>query len=241
MHVFNYLTTPNPKPQTFPPISCYLYKKMQDSVANIRRDYSLQSLDEADVAKDPMEQFGRWWKEAVESKIDEVNAMTLCTLSPDKKPTARIVLLKGFDERGFVFYTNYLSDKGRALAANPIASLVFFWKELERQVRIEGSVEKVSAEESDAYFHSRPIGSQIGAWASPQSEVINDRSVIEEKVKELQATFGEGPISRPPHWGGYLVRPANIEFWQGRSSRLHDRILYAQAQSPGWQISRLAP
>lgn len=214
---------------------------MANSISQIRSDYSLRSLDASDVDPDPIVQFDRWWKEALESEIVEVNAMTLCTISPEGKPTGRIVLLKGFDERGFVFFTNYQSNKGKALSAHPDAALVFFWKELERQVRIEGTVTKLSSGESDDYFYSRPEGSRIGAWASPQSEVIPDRERIEKNVSSFQAKFGKEPIPRPPHWGGYLVKPSAIEFWQGRPSRLHDRIFYSQTPSGEWQISRLAP
>lgn len=188
-----------------------------------------------------MEQFTRWWEDAVKSEIEEVNAMTLATATPGGIPSARIVLLKGFDERGFVFFTNYESHKGRELAHNPHACLVFFWKELERQVRIEGLVEKIPAAESDEYFQSRPEGSRIGAWASPQSAVIADREVIEQNVTALEQKFSDGQIPRPGHWGGYLVKPLNMEFWQGRSNRLHDRIRYVHESGSKWHIERLAP
>ncbi len=211
-----------------------------DAIANIRKDYKLQSLHENEVATNPIHQFTTWWNEAISSNIDEVNAMTLATASAEGKPDARIVLLKGYDENGFVFFTNYQSRKALELAANPFATLVFFWKELERQVRIEGLVEKIPTADSDAYFNSRPVGSRIGAWASPQSTVISDRSLLEENVKQLELTYSETEIPRPEHWGGYLVKPTQIEFWQGRSSRLHDRIRYA-LNNNNWVIERLAP
>ena len=211
-----------------------------DSIANIRKDYRLQSLNENEVDANPINQFSIWWNEAISSSIDEVNAMTLATASIEGKPDARIVLLKGYDEKGFVFFTNYESRKALEMAANPFATLVFFWKELERQVRIEGAVEKISAADSDAYFQSRPEGSRIGAWASPQSRVIDNREILEENVKQLGIKYGEGFIPRPEHWGGYLVAPTQIEFWQGRSSRLHDRILYRR-ENDAWVIKRLAP
>lgn len=214
---------------------------MSHTIAAIRRDYRLESLQEADAAGDPIEQFGRWWKEAENSKIDEINAMTLATATAAGVPTARIVLLKGFDKNGFVFFTNYNSQKGQDIAENPLASLVFFWKELERQVRIDGTIEKISAEESEEYFQSRPAGSRIGAWASPQSTVITDRKVIEDNVQKLEEKFKNGPIPRPAHWGGYIVKPTAIEFWQGRSNRLHDRLKYSLVADAIWKIERLAP
>lgn len=211
------------------------------SIADIRRDYSLKTLLETEVANNPFLQFGDWWQQAIESEIDEVNAMTLATASPEGVPAARIVLLKAYDEKGFVFFTNYDSAKGRDLTENPKASLLFFWKELERQVRITGLVEKVSVAENDDYFLSRPTGSQIGAWASPQSHVIENRSWLENRVKELDEKFKTEPLTRPPHWGGYRVKPVIIEFWQGRSSRLHDRLQYSLQDDGGWKIERLAP
>ncbi len=211
------------------------------SIADIRKDYSLKTLNETEVASNPFQQFAGWWQQAIESQIDEVNAMTLATASLEGVPSARIVLLKGYDERGFVFYTNYESAKGQELAENPRASLLFFWKELERQVRITGLVEKVSSTESDEYFLSRPTGSQIGAWASPQSHIIENRSWLENKVKELEAKFSTEKLARPTHWGGYRVKPVIIEFWQGRSSRLHDRIQYTLQENGSWKIERLAP
>jgi pyridoxamine 5'-phosphate oxidase len=212
---------------------------MNEAIANIRQDYKLKSLLEEDVKKDPIEQFSTWWDEAVNSEITEVNAMTVATSTPDGVPAARIMLLKNFTNEGFIFFTNYRSRKGTMLAQNPHAALVFFWKELERQVRIEGIVSKVSEQESDAYFKSRPVGSRIGAWASPQSTPIAGRQVIEENVKKYSEQFGE-EIPRPPHWGGFIVKPSKVEFWQGRSSRLHDRLLYTKIGSE-WAIERLAP
>lgn len=213
---------------------------MNPSIADIRTDYRMRSLTENDVNSNPFAQFRHWWDEAINSEITEVNAMTLATVTPEGRPSARIVLLKGFDENGFVFFTNYQSRKGKELEENPHGALVFFWKELERQVRIEGGIEKVSDAESDAYYHSRPAGSQIGAWASPQSDVIADRSVIENNYKSLEEKFSSAEIPRPGYWGGYLLRPSMIEFWQGRSSRLHDRIVYS-LENNDWKISRLAP
>lgn len=214
---------------------------MSSTIADIRKDYRLQSLLEKDVDPNAMKQFDTWWQEAIHSAIDEVNAMTLATASADGVPSARIVLLKGYDEKGFVFFTNYESFKAKDLAENPRACLVFFWKELERQVRITGLVEKVSAEESDLYFNSRPQGSRIGAWVSPQSQVIKNREWLDERTKELTEKYTTEPLIRPPHWGGYRVKPICIEFWQGRASRLHDRIQYTLGEDGKWNIERLAP
>lgn len=213
---------------------------MNKNISGIRKDYQLQSLLEADIAADPFTQFNHWWDDAVKSELDEVNAMALATASLTGIPAARIVLLKSFSDTGFVFFTNYNSHKGSELAENPFAALVFFWKELERQVRIEGSIEKVSSQESDDYFYSRPAGSRIGAWASPQSTVIENRNLLEENVKIFSEKFGE-EIPRPTHWGGYRVIPNVIEFWQGRSSRMHDRICYRKELDGNWVIERLAP
>ena len=214
---------------------------MSNEIADIRKDYKLASLEEVDVAANPFDQFTRWWNEAVASQIDEVNAMTLATVNATGVPAARIVLLKGYNPDGFIFFTNYESDKGKNLAQNPHAALVFFWKELERQIRIEGTVEKVSAEESDRYFNSRPASSRIGAWASPQSAVIENRTVIEQNVERYSSIFANDSIERPDQWGGYIVKPTSIEFWQGRSSRLHDRIRYVLENSASWKVERLAP
>lgn len=210
------------------------------NVAEIRKEYSKEVLDESHTEQDPFAQFDKWWHEALSSEIDEVNAMTLATADTKGKPSARIVLLKGYDQNGFVFFTNYESRKGEQLQTNPQASLVFFWKELERQVRIEGMVERISASASDEYFFSRPVESQIGAWSSPQSRVIPSRITIEENVQSYQQLFSGKEIKRPPHWGGYVVKPGMIEFWQGRPSRLHDRIRYTYSGG-SWTRERLAP
>lgn len=214
---------------------------MNNFIANIRKDYKLKSLGEKEVANNPFDQFTAWWKEAVDSQIEEVNAMTLATVTAEGKPDARIVLLKDFDENGYTFFTNYKSRKGDELTQHPFASLVFFWKELERQVRVEGDVEKVTTAVSDAYFYSRPRGSRIGAWASPQSAVIENRSLLDANMKELEIKFADNNIPRPEHWGGYIVKPVQIEFWQGRSNRLHDRIRYTITNNNQWLIERLAP
>lgn len=213
---------------------------MDNRLADIRRDYSREELSEANVSPDPVVQFGKWMDEAIAAETDEPTAMTLSTVGEDTRPSSRVVLLKGFDSGGFVFFTNYYSRKGRALAANPFAALNFFWPELERQINISGTVTRVSAEESDEYFKSRPFLSRIGAWASNQSEEIASRAVIMARAAKLTAKYALGNVPRPPHWGGFRVVPDRIEFWQGRPSRLHDRIVYT-LDSNEWRIARLSP
>lgn len=210
------------------------------NIAAIRKDYKLRSLLEEDADIDPIQQFETWWNEAIKSNVEEPNAMTLATCNSDGKPAARMVLLKGFKKEGFIFFTNYNSRKGKELENNSQAALVFFWKELERQIRIEGKVEKLSDEESDDYFIIRPEQSRISAWSSPQSEVIKNREVLENYFIKYQQQFTDGTIVRPPHWGGYIVKPALIEFWQGRPNRLHDRLQYTLVDGK-WKIERLAP
>ncbi|MBK9214856.1 MAG: pyridoxamine 5'-phosphate oxidase [Chloracidobacterium sp.] len=212
---------------------------MDERLANIRRDYSGEELSQANVSADPFVQFGKWMNEAIAAETDEPTAMTLSTVGEDARPSSRVVLLKGFDADGFVFFTNYNSRKGRALAANPFASLNFFWPELERQVNISGNVAKVSTEESDAYFESRPYLSRIGAWASEQSEPISSRAVIMARAAKLAVKYATG-VPRPPHWGGFRVLPDRVEFWQGRPNRLHDRIVYT-LDGNEWSIARLSP
>lgn len=214
---------------------------MKKEIADLRINYSKKSLSENDVHANPVQQFDTWWKEAMASDILEVNAMTLATASPDGIPSARIVLLKDFSDKGFVFFTNYESFKGQQLTENPKACLVFFWKELERQVRITGLVEPTSAAISDEYFHSRPEGSRIGAITSPQSRNIESREWIDDLYKKNTELLSGKNIQRPDYWGGYLVRPVIIEFWQGRQSRLHDRIQYTLQDNSEWKIERLAP
>jgi pyridoxamine 5'-phosphate oxidase len=214
---------------------------MQNKIADIRKDYTQQNLSEKDVAANPIQQFEKWWKDILASNIEEPNAMTLATSSLEGVPSARIVLLKEFSEKGFIFFTNYESFKGLQLSQNPKACLVFFWKELERQVRITGLVEKTNESESDEYFHSRPEASQVGAWASPQSRVIGSRQWIDDQFQQLENEMKGKNIKRPSHWGGYIVRPVIIEFWQGRPSRLHDRIQYTMQEDGKWKIERLAP
>ncbi len=211
-----------------------------EEIAQIRKEYTREGLDTSKASPDALLQFKHWFEEALKAELPEPNAMHLATVSPEGQPSGRIVLLKGLDNMGFVFYTNYSSNKGQQLAANPLASLTFFWAELERQVRIEGSVEKVSEEEATQYFHSRPHTSQLGAWASPQSQAIPDRKTLEDNFKSLTEQYAEGEVPKPPHWGGYRLVPQKIEFWQGRPSRLHDRLLY-EKEGNTWKISRLAP
>lgn len=214
---------------------------MLDLIADIRKDYKLKALSEHDAEKNAIRQFDKWWKEALDSDIPEVNAMTLATASSEGIPSARIVLLKGYEDSGFLFFSNYKSFKGQQIEENPRACLVFFWKELERQVRITGIIEKVSAEMSDKYFNSRPESSRISATASPQSQVISSREWLEAEVDNVIKQFGEKPLQRPENWGGYLVKPITIEFWQGRTNRLHDRLQYSLEENGNWKIERLAP
>jgi pyridoxamine 5'-phosphate oxidase len=211
-----------------------------NNIADIRKDYKLKSLLEGDVATNPFVQFNQWWEEAIASNIDEVNAMTLATVGSNGKPSARIVLLKGIDKNGFHFFTNYESHKAKDMDANNNVALIIFWKELERQIRIEGTATKLKDAESDAYYFSRPIDSQIGAWSSPQSNVINSRTILEENVAAFKSKFETEKITRPDFWGGYAVQPTVIEFWQGRSNRLHDRLQYTKLDND-WKLERLAP
>ncbi|CAN5476148.1 pyridoxamine 5'-phosphate oxidase [soil metagenome] len=212
-----------------------------NNIADIRRDYRLQTLEETDVDINAIKQFTAWWQDAINSSIDEVNAFTLATATAEGKPSARIVLLKGYDDHGFFFFTNYASNKGEQLAQNGKVAMVFFWKELERQIRIEGEVEKINETESDSYFNSRPKGSRLGAWASPQSKQIANREVIEANVLKYEQKYPGENVPRPKHWGGYRIKPNLIEFWQGRSSRLHDRLQYTLNEENNWKIERLAP
>jgi len=214
---------------------------MQGNISGIRKNYSQKILLEKDVISDPILQFQKWWEDANAAGILEVNAMTLATASFDSVPSARIVLLKGFSNKGFVFFTNYMSYKGQQLAENPKACLVFFWKEIEKQVRITGLVMKLSPEESDTYFYSRPVTSQLGAITSPQSQVIESREWLDEEYNKLKNEMNASDIKRPEHWGGYIVKPVIIEFWQGRPDRLHDRIQFTLNENGEWKIERLAP
>ncbi len=213
---------------------------MTSQLAQLRKEYALQSLDTKDVFPNPVDQFNKWFDEAMKADLIEVNAMVLSTVSKTKKPSSRIVLLKGIEKDAFIFFTNYESKKGKDIKNNNYVSLLFFWAELERQIRIDGVIKKLSTKESSTYFLSRPIGSQIGAWASPQSTIIKNRAFLEERVQFFEKKFQEEKIKRPPHWGGYSVKPYQIEFWQGRPNRLHDRILYTKKQTK-WIIERLAP
>lgn|SRR5687768_15337860 len=211
------------------------------SLADLRKDYSLAGLDEKDLARDPFRQFEKWFQEAEGAKIIEPNAMTLATATRDGMPSARTVLLKGVDGRGFVFYTNYNSRKGRELDATSRAALLFPWIALERQVVVEGIVTKVSREEAESYFHSRPLASQLSAWVSQQGSIISGRKVLEDSMKELEKKYAGRAVPLPPHWGGFRVAPESVEFWQGRRSRLHDRLRYRRGEDGDWIVERLAP
>jgi pyridoxamine 5'-phosphate oxidase len=213
----------------------------QEEIAQLRKDYTLHALNEEDVAESPLVQFKKWWQDAEQAQIEEMNAMTLATNSQDGGVDARTVLIKAFDEKGFVFFTNYNSAKSAQLEFNANCCLLFFWKELERQVRINGVAEKISVKESIEYFDSRPDGSKIGAWASPQSMVVAGKTWLKETFQYYTERFKHGKIPKPPHWGGYRVKPVRIEFWQGRPSRMHDRILYTEESTGKWKTERLAP
>ncbi|WP_158826302.1 pyridoxamine 5'-phosphate oxidase [Mucilaginibacter lacusdianchii] len=213
----------------------------QQDIQNLRQDYRAASLSENDADNDPIKQFEKWFDEAIKAQIYEPNAMTLATATPNGRPSARVLLLKGFGPDGFAFYTNYMSRKGREIAKNPWAAMTFFWGPMERQIRIEGTLEKLSKEQSEQYFHSRPKGSQIGALASPQSQEIAGREVVESKWQQLETEYADKAIPKPAYWGGYVLKPQLIEFWQGRSSRLHDRILYKKSDKKTWKKVRLAP
>jgi len=213
----------------------------QEDIQNIRSEYLAASLSENDTSADPIKQFDKWFNEALKAEMQEPTAMTLATSTYDGRPSARIVLLKGFDNNGFVFYTNYLSRKGKEIAKNPLGALLFFWGTLERQVRIEGTIEKITKEESAKYFQTRPRASQLGAIASPQSQEIAGRDILDKKWEEAEVEYMDKDIPKPTYWGGYVLKPRLIEFWQGRESRLHDRILYKKIDNKNWKKVRLAP
>lgn len=213
---------------------------MDRDIGALREEYGTHGLRRSDLSPDPFQQFGIWFTAALEAGIRDVNAMTLATTSPDGHPTARVVLLKGYSHEGFLLFTNFQSEKARHLAANPSAALLFLWKELERQIRIEGVAERVEREESVRYFHSRPRGSQLGAWVSHQSEVIDARRILEARLAEMEERFAGREIPLPAYWGGYRIKPSRFEFWQGRPNRLHDRFRYVR-ENGSWRIERLAP
>lgn len=214
---------------------------IQDHIEKLRRDYTGGLLDESMVDPNPFRQFEKWFEEAVKAEIADPHAMVIATISQGRKPSARVVLLRGFEREGFVFYTNYRSHKGNDILQNPNVAAVFYWNELDRQVRIEGTVEKVDARNSDEYFHSRPRESQLAAWASNQSEVISDRAELDGLFKEYEKRFADQPVPRPENWGGFKIMPLSYEFWQGRPNRLHDRISYVPGKPGEWKIRRLAP
>lgn len=209
-------------------------------IRNLRNEYKTRALLENEVQNDPVRQFDQWFREALKAEVHEPNAMTLATAGKNGQPSARIVLLKGYDPKGFVFYTNYNSRKSLQLQENPLAAMIFFWPELERQVRIEGRTEKIEAELSEQYFNSRPLGNRLGAWVSPQSEVIPDRTYLENRLQEYMERYPDEKVPRPEHWGGYRLYPELIEFWQGRPNRLHDRLCFTKKED-SWSMSRLAP
>ncbi len=213
----------------------------KETIQNLRQDYKSASLSKKDVNPDPFKQFDKWFNEALNADLMEPNAMTLATVSSAGKPSARIVLLKGFSEDGFIFYSNYLSKKGQEIASNNNVAIVFYWDVLERQVRIEGKISQLSEEESLKYFKTRPVKSQLGAVVSQQSSVIANREVLEDEMKNLEQKYNDHDVPKPKHWGGYIIEPVYFEFWQGRRSRLHDRIIYQKSASKSWEINRLAP
>jgi pyridoxamine 5'-phosphate oxidase len=217
-----------------------IMEDIKSYINTLRHDFLKQTLDEKDINKNPVSQFEKWFKEAIDSKVNEPNAMSVSTVNKEGKPSSRIVLLRNFNETGFVFYTNYKSRKGEEANENVHAALLFFWPELERQVRIEGVLKKQTSEQSDLYFNARPRGSKLGAWTSEQSKVIASRKILDEEYERLSKKYPDENVPRPPHWGGYVLQPLNIEFWQGRPSRLHDRILFTK-ENNNWRIERLAP